>query len=81
MDFNKLPKLLVDSWHLNHNRAWFFFGFTSGEETSAFLLPPAGAKMLLKHLQERIGAYEKDFGTISMEGVQAGIQSPFQQKK
>ena len=78
MDFNKTPKLLADAWHLNHNKAWFFLGFTSGSEGSAFLLPPPGAKTLYLELGKRIKKYEEEFGAIDIQGVDTKIQSPIQ---
>ncbi len=80
MDFNAMPKLICDAWHLNNNRVWFFFGFTSGTDKSALLLSPKGAKGFLLELQKRITKYEKDHGEIDMTGHQAGIQSPIQIK-
>ncbi len=78
MDFNKMPKLIADRTHLNNNKAWFFFGFSSGDEDAAFLLPPQSAKGFSEQLQKMIERYEKEFGPIDMTGLETGIQSPIQ---
>ena len=78
MDFNKMPKLIADRTHLNNNKAWFFFGFSSGDDDSAFLLPPQSAKGFSEQLQKMIERYEKEFGLIDMTGLETGIQSPIQ---
>ena len=78
MDFNKMPKLIADRTHLNSNKAWFFFGFSSGDDDSAFLLPPQSAKGFSEQLQKMIERYEKEFGPIDMTGLETGIQSPIQ---
>jgi len=75
-----MPKLIADGWHLNNNQAWFFFGFNSGTEKSAFLLPPQATKGLQEELSKRITAYEKEFGVIDMKGFDVGVQSPIQPK-
>lgn len=78
MDFNTMPKLISDTWHLNNNRGWFFFGFSSGSANAAYLVPPQAAKGFLQELQKRIDTYEKEYGEIDMKNFKAGIQSPMQ---
>ncbi len=77
MDFNKMPKLIADQFHLNNNQQWFFVGFSSGTRQDAFLLPPAAAKGLALELDKKIKAYETQFGPIDTSNLQVGIQSPF----
>ncbi len=72
-----MPKVIADGWHLNNNQAWFFFGFTTGAETSAFLMPPDAAKGLAMELDKRIKKYEAEVGPIDMGNFKTGIQSPF----
>jgi hypothetical protein len=81
MDFNTMPKLIAEKWHLGNNRNWFFVGFSSGTENSAFLLPPPAAKGLFLELEKRIKSYEKEFGAIDMTGITTEIQSPYQVKR
>ena len=80
MDFNTMPKLLADTWHLNSNPNWFFIGFSSGSSDSAFLIPPNSAKKFVIELDKLIKRYEAEHGEINTDGVQTGIQSPFKMK-
>jgi len=73
-----MPKLIADRTHLNHNKAWFFFGFSSGDSDSAFLLAPQSAKGFVEQLQKMVEKYEQENGPIDMTGLQTGIQSPIQ---
>lgn len=78
MDFNKMPKVICESWHQNNNKAWFFFGFSSGIQESAYLVAPQAAKGFLIDLEKRIKKYEAEHGEIDMKGFKTAIQSPIQ---
>jgi hypothetical protein len=80
MDFNTMPKLLADAWHLNSNPHWFFIGFSSGANNSAFLIPPNSAKMFALELEKLIKKHEAEHGEIDVRGVHTGIQSPLKLK-
>lgn len=72
-----MPKLLADAWHLNSNPHWFFIGFSSGANDSAFLIPPNSAKKLALELDKLVKKYEAEHGEIDTQDVHTGIQSPF----
>ncbi len=78
MDFNQMPKLIADAWHLNNSKQWFFFGFSSGSKEDAYLLSPPVAKTFLLELKKRIDKYEQEHGEIDTKGAQTVIHSPIQ---
>ena len=80
MNFNEMPKVLCDQIHLNMNKGLFFFGFTSGKQDTAFVLPAALAKSFRGMLDDGIKRYEAQFGEIDMTGTTKGISSPIQIK-
>ncbi len=81
MNFNDMPKVLCDQMHMNMNQSLFFFGFSSGKEDKAFVVPPALAKTFRTMLDEAIKNYESQFGEIDMRGTTKGISSPIQINK
>jgi|CXWL01.1.fsa_nt_gi hypothetical protein len=78
MDWNLFPKTLCEKLHVSFNRAFFLFGFTSGNQNQAYLITPQVAKGLVHALKVKVTEYEKKYGEIDMRGVQAGIESPIQ---
>ena len=78
MDWNLFPKTLCEKLHISFNRAFFLFGFTSGNENQAYLVTPQVAKGLIDALKAKVDEYEKKYGEIDTSGVQAGIESPIQ---
>jgi len=80
MDINTFPKMLCDKMHLNFNKAFFFFAYSSGTTNMSYAIAPQSAKGFIQGLSEKVAEYEKMYGTIDMTGFQSGIESPIQLK-
>ncbi|HVW82542.1 MAG TPA: hypothetical protein VHC68_01175 [Candidatus Paceibacterota bacterium] len=77
-DFNKVPKLMVDSASINYTPQHFLLAFSSGPAASAYVLPPPLMKAMLAAWSEKVADYERQHGPIDTRGAETGIQSPLQ---
>ena len=78
IDFAELPKTLCDTVSINFKRHTFLVAFTSGQNVSAFAVPPELMKAFVEGLPGKIAEYEEKFGVIDATQTQGGIQSPIQ---
>lgn len=78
IDFSILPKVACDTLSVNYTKHHFLVALASGEEISAFTIPPELLKAFAEGLPEKIKDYEKQFGPIEPGGAEGGIQSPIQ---
>lgn len=82
MDFTKVKKVLADRWSVAGGMPFFHFGFSYGNEESAYVMPAQAAKGLWISLGQQIKEVEKKIGQeIDMEGYEMGTLAPFQPDK
>jgi hypothetical protein len=77
MDFNQALKLLADQYYVNAgNKSFMLMALRTGENVTAYAMPPVLMKSLRDALTSIIDVYEKQNGEIDMTGADFGIQSP-----
>jgi hypothetical protein len=76
IDLNQLPKKLCDGAIGAHNKEFFSFVLTSGNNLDSFAATPQIMKSIANWAQDQIKKYEETFGEIDMTPPQ--ITSPIQ---
>lgn len=78
MDASKMIKVLPDEMGVSFNPSMFFVLFRSGDNSTAYVLNPGGAKVFSENLASRIKEYESTIGPIDTTGHNIEIVSPMQ---